>query len=57
MHEVFFRIFAFASRTNNNAALWEQASPKPAMHVQWAQIIVPPSSAATHGLTGVADIR
>ena len=57
VHEVFFCIFVFASRTNSNAAIWEQASPKPAMHVQWAQIIVPPFSAATHCLTGVVDIR
>ena len=35
-------------------AMWEHASPNPAMHVQWAHIItVPLFSAATHGISGV----
>ena len=48
-------IFVWASAANDNAAIWEHASPMPAMQVQLAQMIVPCLSAATHGLSGIAE--
>ena len=39
----------------SKAAMLEHASPRPAIHVQWEQIIVPHLSAAIQGLSGVAD--
>jgi len=34
-------IFVLGSTVNKTAATWEQASTSPAMHVQWAQIVLP----------------
>ena len=53
VHDMFFICLVYASVENNKAAMWEHASPKPAIHVQWAEIMVPPFSAATHGFNGV----
>ena len=54
VQEVFFLVCVLASVLNNNAEIWEHASPKPAMQVQCAQMILPFRSAAIQGWRGVA---
>lgn len=44
-----------AKAAKSKATMWEQASQRPAMHVQWAETIVPHFSAATQGKRWVAD--
>ena len=55
VHETLLIILVLASNVNSTAAMCEQASPSPAMQVQWAHKTVPSISAATHGLRGVLD--
>ena len=43
------------SRVKRAAEMWQHASPRPAMQLQWAQITSPVSSTATQGLKGAPD--
>jgi len=44
--------FAPYSMSNTMAARWEQASPRPAMQVQWPVIISPSFFVKSHDLSG-----
>jgi len=45
----------FASAANNTEAIWEHASPAPAMQLQWTHDIVPFALIAIHTLSGGDD--
>ena len=49
--------FTFASIQKRRAAIWVQASPNPAMHVQWAAKTVPSEFVTTHGCSGFSLSR
>ena len=52
VHEVPSRILTPAIIAYSIAAIWEQASPAPAMQLQCAQIIVPSGLIPAHGFSG-----
>ena len=55
VHEVSASMRLRESTAKRRAATWEHASPRPAMQVQWAQMIAPSSCAPTHGHNGGAE--
>ena len=55
-HSLLVPYCTIASFENNNAAMWEQASPSLAIHVQWAARTLPSGSAMIQESSGFSHI-